>query len=164
MNKKMLPEFYGVLEIQHYSKGRIRLKINSLLKNEEKCQELYNRLSNLTAINEIRVNPIIGSVLIKFEEKIVDPLTLIGAVLNILELEEEVFSKKTGKISELMKALVESVDMSLYNKTKGILDLKGAIALLFIIYGIKKLRQNPIMPNGVNLLWWGYNIISKGGK
>jgi hypothetical protein len=25
-------------------------------------------------------------------------------------------------------------------------------------------RQNPILPNGVNLLWWGYNIISKGGN
>ncbi|MEF2600726.1 MAG: hypothetical protein U0M80_05495 [Fusobacterium mortiferum] len=44
------------------------------------------------------------------------------------------------------------------------MDLKSTIALLFIINGIRKIRQNPIMPNGVNLLWWGFNIISKGGN
>ena len=31
MNKKMLPDFYGILEVQHYIKGRIRLKVNSLI-------------------------------------------------------------------------------------------------------------------------------------
>ncbi|MCD7980445.1 MAG: hypothetical protein LUF31_07700 [Fusobacterium sp.] len=32
------------------------------------------------------------------------------------------------------------------------------------MYGVKKIKQNPIMPNGVNMLWWAYNIMTKGGK
>lgn len=63
-----------------------------------------------------------------------------------------------------MREVIDSIDFAIYNKTKGILDLKSTIALLFIINGIRKIRQNPIMPNGVNLLWWGFNIISKGGN
>lgn len=164
MNKKMLPDFYGILEFQHYIKGRIRLKVNSLIQDDEKAKELVGKLASLNGIEDISVNTLIGSVLIKFSEEVVDPITLIGAVLSILGLEEEVFDKKNGKLFSGMREVIESIDFAIYNKTKGILDLKSTIALLFIINGIRKIRQNPIMPNGVNLLWWGFNIISKGGN
>lgn len=164
MNKKMLPDFYGILEVQHYIKGRIRLKVNSLIQDDEKSKELVGKLASLNGIEDISVNTLIGSVLIKFLEEVVDPITLIGAVLSILGLEEEVFDKKNGKLFSGMREVIESIDFAIYNKTKGILDLKSTIALLFIINGIRKIRQNPIMPNGVNLLWWGFNIISKGGN
>lgn len=164
MNKKMLPDFYGILEVQHYIKGRIRLKVNSLIQDDEKSKELVGKLASLNGIEDISVNTLIGSVLIKFSEEVVDPITLIGAVLSILGLEEEVFEKKNGKLFSGMREVIESIDFAIYNKTKGILDLKSTIALLFIINGIRKIRQNPIMPNGVNLLWWGFNIISKGGN
>lgn len=164
MNKKMLPDFYGILEVQHYIKGRIRLKVNSLIQDDEKAKELVGKLASLNGIEDISVNTLIGSVLIKFSEEVVDPITLIGAVLSILGLEEEVFDKKNGKLFSGMREVIESIDFAIYNKTKGILDLKSTVALLFIINGIRKIRQNPIMPNGVNLLWWGFNIISKGGN
>lgn len=164
MNKKMLPDFYGILEVQHYIKGRIRLKVNSLIQDDEKAKELVGKLASLNGIEDISVNTLIGSVLIKFSEEVVDPITLIGAVLSILGLEEEVFDKKNGKLFSGMREVIESIDFAIYNKTNGILDLKSTIALLFIINGIRKIRQNPIMPNGVNLLWWGFNIISKGGN
>lgn len=164
MNKKMLLDFYGILEVQHYIKGRIRLKVNSLIQDDEKAKELVGKLASLNGIEDISVNTLIGSVLIKFSEEVVDPITLIGAVLSILGLEEEVFDKKNGKLFSGMREVIESIDFAIYNKTKGILDLKSTIALLFIINGIRKIRQNPIMPNGVNLLWWGFNIISKGGN
>ena len=164
MNKKMLPDFYGILEVQHYIKGRIRLKVNSLIQDDEKAKELVGKLASLNGIEDISVNTLIGSVLIKFSEEVVDPITLIGAVLSILGLEEEVFDKKNGKLFSGMREVIESIDFAIYNKTKGILDLKSTIALLFIINGIRKIRQNPIMPNGVNLLWWGFNIRSKGGN
>ena len=164
MNKKMLPDFYGILEVQHYIKGRIRLKVNSLIQDDEKAKELVGKLASLNGIEDISVNTLIGSVLIKFSEEVVDPITLMGAVLSILGLEEEVFDKKNGKLFSGMREVIESIDFAIYNKTKGILDLKSTIALLFIINGIRKIRQNPIMPNGVNLLWWGFNIISKGGN
>lgn len=164
MNKKMLPDFYGILEVQHYIKGRIRLKVNSLIQDDEKAKELVGKLASLNGIEDISVNTLIGSVLIKFSEEVVDPITLIGAVLSILGLEEEVFDKKNGKLFSGMREVIESIDFAIYNKTKGILDLKSTIALLFIINGIRKIRQNPIMPNGVNLLWWGFNIISKVGN
>ena len=127
MNKKMLPDFYGILEVQHYIKGRIRLKVNSLIQDDEKAKELVGKLASLNGIEDISVNTLIGSVLIKFSEEVVDPITLIGAVLSILGLEEEVFDKKNGKLFSGMREVIESIDFAIYNKTKGILDLKSTI-------------------------------------
>lgn len=164
MNKKLLPDFFGILEVQHYIQGRMRLKINSLKENKEKSQELIFKLKNLDGIFEVQVNPLIGSVLVKFDESKVDAITLVGAILHILELEDEVFAEKDGKIFQGLRELLGNINLAIYSKTKGILDMKTIIAIFFIYIGVKKIRQNPIMPNGVNLLWWGYNLISKGGK
>lgn len=162
--KNILPSFYNVLEVKHYSRGRLRVKIPSIQYNLEKEDEVRKKLLNLKGINSVEVNVLIGSMLILFDENVIDPVMLIGIVLNFMELEEEAFSRKNGKITFALKDIVEAMDMTVYNKTKGILDLKSLIALLFIGYGIKKVRQNPVMPNGVNLLWWGYNIVTKGGN
>ena len=164
MKNSTLPSFYGILEIQHYIKGRIRIKVESLKNDNEKVEELRLNLLKLNGIDEVTINSLLGTVLIKFDEDIIEPVILIGVLLNFLGLEEEAFEKKNGKISFVLKDILEAMDMTLYNKTKGILDLKTSMALFFLIYGVKKIRQNPIMPNGVNLLWWAYNIMTRGGK
>ena len=60
--------------------------------------------------------------------------------------------------------IVSAIDTSIYNKSHGILDIKTSLLILFAIYGIRKIRTNPVMPNGVNLLWWAYNMLGKGEK
>ncbi|WP_294664076.1 HMA2 domain-containing protein [uncultured Fusobacterium sp.] len=164
MKNRKLPSFYGILEVQHYVEGRIRIKIDSLKNDNEKAEELKVNLLKLNGINEVTINTLLGTILVKFDEIVIEPVILIGVLLNFLGLEEEAFEKKNGKMSFVLKDVIEAVDMTLYNKTKGILDLKTSIALFFTVYGVKKLRQNPIMPNGVNLLWWAYNIMTRGGK
>lgn len=161
---KMMPSFYGILEVKHRLPGRVRLQIDSLKGNEDVCTYLEEKLKQVNGINDISINVLIGSVLIKYNENIIEPMILIGVILNILGLDEKVFEKKSGTLHSVMKDTVDMLDLTIYNKTKGILDLKTVIALFFVGYGFKKVRQNPIMPNGVNLLWWGYNLIARGGN
>lgn len=163
MKKPILPSFYDILEIKHYSAGRIRVKIPSLQYNLEKEDEVRKKLLTLKGINSVEVNTLVGSMLVLFDETIIEPVMLIGIILNFMGLEEEAFTKKSGKVTFALKDTIDAVDMTIYNKTRGLLDLKSIIALVFIGYGIKKIRQNPVLPNGVNLLWWGYNVITKGG-
>lgn len=164
MKNNTLPSFYGILEVQHYIPGRIRAKVEKIINNEEKAEEVRIKLLKLTGIKEVQINTLIGSIMVKFDESVIEPVLLLGIILNFMELEEEAFGRKNGKLSFLLKDILEAADMTLYNKTKGLLDIKTVITMFFITYGIKKLRQNPVMPNGVNLLWWSYNLISKGGK
>lgn len=161
---KVMPSFYGIVEVKHRLSGRVRLKIESLIGDEETSRYLEEKLKQVNGIHEVSINNLIGSVLIKYDENIIEPMILMGVILNVLGLEEKIFEKKSGTLHGIMKEAIDMIDLTIYNKTKGILDLKTVIALFFIGYGAKKLRQNPIMPNGVNLLWWGYNIVSRGGN
>lgn len=164
MKKDILPSFYGIMEVKHYSKNRLRLQINSLKNNFEGGKELEDRMKNLDGIYEIKSNSTIGSLLISFDEDRVEAMVIIGAILNLLGLEDEVFSTKNGIITTFIKDIIAGVDTSIYNKSRGILDLKSAVSIALIYYGIKKVRTNPVLPNGVNLLWWAFNFLDKGGK
>lgn len=152
------------MEVKHYSKNRLRLQINSLKNNFEVGKELEDRMKNLDGIYEIKSNSTIGSLLISFDEDRVEAMVIIGAILNLLGLEDEVFSTKNGIITTFIKDIIAGVDTSIYNKSRGILDLKSAVSIALIYYGIKKVRTNPVLPNGVNLLWWAFNFLDKGGK
>ena len=164
MYKQKLPDFYGILEVQHYIQGRIRVKIPSLIQDYDGMNSLKEQLVKLNGIKEVSFNLILGTLLIKFDENVIEPMMLLGVILNICGLEEEVFSKKNGVVSSTVSEVLRAVDVTIYNKTKGILDIKSVIGSVFSFYGIKKVRQNPIMPNGINLLWWAYNLMSKGGN
>lgn len=164
MKKDILPSFYGIMEVKHYSKNRLRLQINSLKNNFEVGKELEDRMKNLDGIYEIKSNSTIGSLLIRFDEDRVEAMVIIGAILNLLGLEDEAFSTKNGIITTFIKDIIAGVDTSIYNKSRGVLDLKSAVSIALIYYGIKKVRTNPVLPNGVNLLWWAFNFLDKGGK
>lgn len=152
------------MEVKHYSKNRLRLQINSLKNNFEVGKELEDRMKNLDGIYEIKSNSTIGSLLISFDEDRVEAIVIIGAILNLLGLEDKAFSTKNGIITTFIKDIIAGVDTSIYNKSRGILDLKSAVSIALIYYGIKKVRTNPVLPNGVNLLWWAFNFLDKGGK
>lgn len=164
MINTILPNFYGVFEVKHYTKGRIRVKIESLKNQNEKNEELKSKLLKLKGINKVDINGLLGTVLINFDEVLLKPNFVIGILLNLLGLEEKVFEHKNGKVSDVLKELLKNVDVAIYSKSKGILDLKTTLVIILLIYGVKKIRQNPILPSGVNLLWWAYNLIGKRGE
>lgn len=164
MNKGNIPDFYGVLEVQHYIEGRIRLKARTLIENHEGCEKLVETLKSINGIYEIGANALTGSILIKFDENIISPMLLIQVILRVLGLEDEAFAPKVGAISSMVKGTVEAVDHVIYNKTKGILDSKTVLGLLLLGYGVKKIRTERMLPNGVNMLWWAYTLFTKGDR
>ena len=112
----------------------------------------------------MRVNSVTGSILIYFDEKIIESSFLYLIVLKLLHLEEEALKNKPGKIKVLLKQTFEAVDMAIYNKSKGYLDLKTLVAGIFAFYGIKKLRKFPELPAGATLLWWAFIFLSEGKR
>ena len=142
----MLQSFYGVIQVEHYQTGRLRLQTDVLKENVELEQEFLNNMKQLSGINEVKVNSVIGSILIYFDEKVLENSFLYLIVLKLLHLDEEALKNKSGKIKELLKQVFESTDMAIYNKSKGYLDLKTLTAGIFIFYGIKKIWKVPGFP------------------
>ena len=160
----MLQNFYGVIQVKHYQNGRLRLQTDILRENLELEQEFLNNMRQLSGIDSVRVNSVTGSILIYLDEKIIESSFLYLIVLKLLHLEGEALKNKPGKIKVLLKQTFEAVDMAIYNKSKGYLDLKTLVAGIFAFYGIKKLRKFPELPAGATLLWWTFIFLSEGKR
>ena len=53
----------------------------------------------------------------------------------------------------------EAVNMAVYEKTSGLLDIKSIITILLIVSGFVIVRRNPLsLPNGYTLLRWGTRL------
>ena len=52
----MLQSFYGVIQVEHYQTGRLRLQTDVLKENVELEQEFLNNMKQLSGINEVKVN------------------------------------------------------------------------------------------------------------
>lgn len=160
----MLQNFYGVIQVKHYQTGRLRLQTDMLKENLELKQEFLNNMQQLSGIDTVKVNSVIGSILIYFDEKVLESSFLYLVVLRLLHLDEEALKNKPGKVRTLLKQAFEAVDMAIYNKSKGYLDLKTLTAGIFAFYGIKKLRKVPELPAGATLLWWAFIFLSEGKR
>ena len=160
----MLQNFYGVIQVKHYQTGRLRLQTDVLKENVELEQEFLNNMRQLSGINVVKVNSVIGSILIYFDEKTLESSFLYLIVLRLLHLDEEALKNKPGKLKIMLKQAFEAVDMAIYNKSKGYLDLKTLAAGIFTFYGIKKLRKVPELPTGATLLWWAFIFLSEGKR
>lgn len=157
----IIPNFYGVFEINSCTKNRVRLTIDKLKNNVEEIENLKTNLKKIDLINNFKILASIGSVTVEFDEKKIDPQFMIGVILNLVGLENEIFKNRTGKLKHIFNNLLNVSDISIYNKTKGMLDTKTAVGILLMLYGIKKLKTNPVLPAGATLVWWAFNLITK---
>ena len=158
----MLQSFYGIIQVKHYQNGRLRLQTEILKDNEELKEEFLHNIRRISGINSTKVNSITGSILIYFDEKVIESSFLYLIVLKLLHLEEEALKNKPGKLKKMIRQAFEALDMAVYNKSKGYLDLKTLTAGAFIFYGIKKLKMTPKLPAGATLLWWAFIFLSEG--
>lgn len=58
--------FIRSVEIASYIPGRVRLYSNKLINNQENCNEVTNYLRKYPELSEVEVNPVSGSILIKY--------------------------------------------------------------------------------------------------
>lgn len=156
----MLANFYGIMEVKHYHRGYLRLQ-SPALREEEAKEQLQTALKQVPGVKELAVNTRLGSSLILFDETQIEAPFLYLLVLKILGLEELALEQKTGRLTDMIRNMTESLDLSVYNKSVGLLDLKLVVSAIFVYYGLKKWRMFPGLPGGATLLWWAYNLMAK---
>lgn len=157
----VMPDFYGIFKINSCTKNRIRMTVDKLKNNNEIARELKSNLDRIEGIKSSKILTSIGSVTVEFDSTKIESQFMIGIILNLLNLEDEIFRKRTGKIKYLLNNIIHYSDILIYNKTQGLLDTKTTIGILLLGYGIKKIKTNPIMPAGATLIWWAFNLLKK---
>ncbi len=157
----MLQNFYGIIEVKHYQLGRLRLQTDVLKKNTELREEFQNNIKRISGIEKAVVNPINGSILLIFDENTIEHSFL---YLKLLHLEEEIFKIKSSKTEVALKKLFEVLDLAIYNKSRGFLNVKTVLAGVIAFYGIKKLRKSNAILSGWTLLWWASSLLRGENK
>ena len=166
--KDMLPSFSGVLEVKHYIKGRLRVKIPAIKGSAQTAEFMEKALSPIAGMKSVSVNPLLGTVLLKFDEAALSPEIVITALSRCFNFDAAVKNRKSILGKEL-KLFRFAIDQAVLKKTCGILDIRSAMSLLLIfqlIRGIASWRMGSLQqpqtkkpPFPVSLVWWLFQSI-----
>lgn len=166
--KDMLPSFSGVLEVKHYIKGRLRVKIPAIKGSAQTAEFMEKALSPIAGMKSVSVNPLLGTVLLKFDEAALSPEIVITALSRCFNFDAAVKNRKSILGKEL-KLFRFAIDQAVLKKTCGILDIRSAMSLLLIfqlIRGIASWRMGSLQqpqtkkpPFPISLVWWLFQSI-----
>ena len=163
-DKMLLPNFYGIFEVKSLTKNRLRIEIDKLKNNREEINELTENLKKISVIKNFKIIQSLGSLTVEFDNSQIDSQFMLGIILKLLNLDEELLKDRKGKIKDTFLNLGKLADITVYNKTKGLFDAKTLAGTMLLIYGIKKLKNEMFLPSGATLIWWSYRLLSKKGN
>ena len=160
-DKMLLPNFYGIFEVKSLTKNRLRIEIDKLKNNREEINELTENLKKISVIKNFKIVQSLGSLTVEFDDSQIDSQFMLGIILKLLNLDEELLKDRKGKIKNTFSSLGKLADITIYNKTKGLFDAKTLAGTMLLIYGIKKFKNEMFLPSGATLIWWSYRLLSK---
>ena len=163
-DKMLLPNFYGIFEVKSLTKNRIRIEINKLKNNREEINELTENLKKISVIKNFKIVQSLGSLTVEFDDSQIDSQFMLGIILKLLNLDEELLKDRKGKVKNTFSSLGKLADITIYNKTRGLFDAKTLVGTMLLIYGIKKFKNEMFLPSGATLIWWSYRLLSKKGN
>ena len=165
------------LKIVHQVPGRIRMKIPSAKGNPEQLQSYKEVLSLLPGVEDIELNPVTGSIILKYDPDRHDfhadftghvdrhnaeprrprpPTNEIDAVAIKIQQEAEYLAEH----SETARAFVDfcsKVDHEIKIATKNVLDLKMLLAVGVIGFTVFEVGAAAATPVWVTLTLFGMN-------
>lgn len=152
----------------HLLPGRVRFQVPLMVGREEELNSATAQIAKIKGVKWIDSNKITGSVLIYYEENIIQPDLLFAALIRLLGLDEELQKAPPSYLNKEIRSVFESLNQAVYSKSNGIVDLYTTIPLLLAALGVTQIIKNKsnIFPTGLTLIWWAYNslVLKNVGK
>lgn len=150
--------FKGVIEIRHSMKERVRIFVPSLIGFNEGKSYIEAQFQKIQGIKGIEVNVVTGTVLITYEDGKLQEGMILGILIKLLNLEQEIHKPKTSRLKKELDHIKEALEYGIYERSGGILDLKSLLILTFLFYGAKGLyfNEKTAKINPYSLLYWAY--------
>lgn len=147
----------------HLLPGRVRFQIPIMVGREEELKAATTQIAKISGVKWVDYNKISGSVLIYFEEGVLQADILFTALIRLLALEDELQKAPTSYLNTEIRSVIESLNQAVYSKSNGIIDLYTALPIGLAALGISQIIKNKtnIFPTGLTLLWWAYNSLTR---
>ena len=151
--------------------GRRRYYAKALMGNEALAATLEKSLSKLDCIDEVKANPVSGSLLLVYhgDEATIDAIAA--------RLESRVFSvpKRSANadaptpfegaadglaaFGKHIHGTFSAINRHMKLATGGWFDLPSLLSLVFTVRGLQKILLTKQLPTGPQLLWWAFSIL-----
>ena len=89
-NLMKLPSFRGVAEVRASIPGRMRLYMPAIASDPERAANMPEHLVSTGAVHSVELQPLTGSVLVRYDETQVEAAVVEGAMLKLMGLEAQV--------------------------------------------------------------------------
>jgi len=154
--------------------GRRRYYADRLVGNEELAKLLETSLTKLKFIDEVKANPVTGSLLIVYhgDEAQMDAVALhlqtrvfgasgrdaqIGTVDS--SASHEGSAETLAVFGQSVRGTFNALNHQIKFMTGGWFDLPSLLSLLFTIRGLQKMLVLKQLPPGPQLIWWAFSLL-----
>lgn len=158
---QQIVSFSGVLEVVHALPGRMRLRMPSLRARARALAEFATSLKRLEGIQDVTVNPVLGTALVRYDAAKLTPSLVVAAATHGFNFETAVRNHQSLVGGEL-RALHYAFNQAIMQRTGGVLDLPALMTVLLIVTFVRGItgRGGPkVSPLAV--LWWLHRSLSR---
>lgn len=158
---QQIVSFSGVLEVVHALPGRMRLRMPSLCARARALAEFATSLKRLEGIQDVTVNPVLGTALVRYDAAKLTPSLVVAAATHGFDFETAVRNHQSLVGGEL-RALHYAFNQAIMQRTGGVLDLPALMTVLLIVTFVRGItgRGGPkVSPLAV--LWWLHRSLSR---
>ncbi len=158
---QQIVSFSGVLEVVHALPGRMRLRMPSLRARARALAEFATSLKRLEGIQDVTVNPVLGTALVRYDAAKLTPSLVVAAATHGFDFETAVRNHQSLVGGEL-RALHYAFNQAIMQRTGGVLDLPALMTVLLIVTFVRGItgRGGPeVSPLAV--LWWLHRSLSR---
>lgn len=158
---QQIVSFSGVLEVVHALPGRMRLRMPSLRARARALAEFATSLKRLEGIQDVTVNPVLGTALVCYDAAKLTPSLVVAAATHGFDFETAVRNHQSLVGGEL-RALHYAFNQAIMQRTGGVLDLPALMTVLLIVTFVRGItgRGGPkVSPLAV--LWWLHRSLSR---
>lgn len=158
---QQIVSFSGVLEVVHALPGRMRLRMPSLRARARALAEFATSLKRLEGIQDVTVNPVLGTALVRYDAAKLTPSLVVAAATHGFDFETAVRNHQSLVGGEL-RALHYAFNQAIMQRTGGVLALPALMTVLLIVTFVRGItgRGGPkVSPLAV--LWWLHRSLSR---
>ena len=154
--------------------GRRRYYAKALVGNDALAQAVEKALSKLDCIDEVKANPVSGSLLLLYhgDEAQIDAVA--GRLANrVFSVPPEAAKSNIGDaptpfeeaadglaaFGKHIHGTFSAINRHMKLATGGWFDLPSLLSLLFTVRGLQKILVTKQLPTGPQLLWWAFSIL-----
>lgn len=149
----------------HLIPGRVRFQIPAMVGKSTPLTEATEQLARIDGVKHIEASAVTGSILIRYDERQLQPDLLCAALIRLLGLEAELERTPPNTVATGLRDVGRSVNLAVRDQTGGFIDLRTAVPLTLGAIGVIRLLSERTvgLPGAFTMVWWAYTSLSRPG-